>query len=134
MHLVSVAPHIIFQALSDETRLRIVRLLAESCEEACLCDLTDSLLEPEYNLSKHLKILRQAGLLSATKEGRWVYHKITEGDKSLDLLLESIRRLRDSEKVFDLDLKRFKRIIQLRTQKRCTTSSNSSIKMKSKHR
>lgn len=121
MHLVSVAPQILFQALSDETRLRIVRLLALCREEACLCEITDSLLEPEYKLSKHLKILRQAGILSALKEGRWVYHKIIVGNKPLDLVMESIRKLPDPDKVFNGDLKRFKKRIKLRDSGRCST-------------
>ena len=63
------------RALGDGTRLRLVRLLAVSKEEACLCEFQASLQEPGYKLSRHLKILRDAGLLQAEKEGRWVYLK-----------------------------------------------------------
>ena len=69
MHVVKIPIEDVFQALSDSTRLRIVRLMAVTNEEACLCELVDSLLEPQYKLSRHLKILRQAGLLDSEKEG-----------------------------------------------------------------
>ena len=79
MHSINIKPSEIFQALADPTRIRIVRLLAETREEACLCELVDSILEPQYKLSRHVKVLRQAGLLTAEKEGRWVYHRLVEG-------------------------------------------------------
>ena len=63
MHSINIKPQEIFQALADPTRIRIVHLLAHTGEEACLCELVDSLMEPQYKLSRHLKILRQAGLL-----------------------------------------------------------------------
>ncbi len=70
MHLISVKAESIFQALADPIRIWIVRLLALSGEECCLCELVDSLLEPQYTLSKHVKVLKQVGLLTAEKDGR----------------------------------------------------------------
>ena len=63
-----------------------MRLLAMTGEETCLCELVDSLLEPQYKLSRHLKIIRQAGLLTAEKEGRWVYHRLVQGIESPRIL------------------------------------------------
>jgi ArsR family transcriptional regulator, arsenate/arsenite/antimonite-responsive transcriptional repressor len=128
MRVVSIVPHELFQALSDLTRLRIVRLLADTNEEACLCEIADSLQEPEYKLSRHLKILRQAGILSAVKEGRWVYHQIVRGESFLNLLFESVRSLPDPEKVFATDQKKFKKRIPLREGGRCRTEQNTAIK------
>ena len=121
MRVVSIVPHELFQALSDQTRLRIVRLLADTKEEACLCEIADSLEEPEYKLSRHLKILRQAGVLSAEKEGRWVYHQIIRGESFLDFLFDSIRALPDPEKIFATDQKKFKKRMPLRDNGRCRT-------------
>ena len=70
MHLITVKPEEVFQALADRTRIRIMRLLVDTGEEICLCELVDSLQELQYKLSRHLKTLRQAGLLSAIKDGR----------------------------------------------------------------
>lgn len=128
MRVVSIVPNELFQALSDQTRLRIVRLLADTNEEACLCEIADSLDEPEYKLSRHLKILRQAGLLSAVKEGRWVYHQVIRGESFLDFLFSSIRALPDSDKVFATDQKKFKKRLPLRDNGRCRTDQNSTAK------
>lgn len=126
MHVVNVAPESLFQALSDATRIRIVRLLAEDDEEACLCEIADSLDEPAYKLSRHLKVLRQSGLVSANKEGRWIYHRLVQGTPFFDSLLASVRALPDKNKVFAVDQKKFKRRIPLRDGGRCRTETNSS--------
>lgn len=119
MHAVTVKPEDFFQALADPTRVRIVRLLASAGEESCLCELVDSLLEPQYKLSRHVKILRQAGLLSAEKSGRWVYHRLVTDVPYLLLLYEMARALPDRERVFAQDLKRFKARMCLREGGRC---------------
>ena len=91
MHTVNVKPEDFFQALADPTRIRVVRLLASTGEESCLCELVDSLLEPQYKLSRHVKILRQAGLLSVEKSGRWVYHRLVTNVPYLLLLYEMVQ-------------------------------------------
>jgi ArsR family transcriptional regulator len=64
----------VFHALSDETRLQIVgRLLAG---EKCVCELTDSLDAGQSRLSFHLKALREAGLVTDRRAGRWVYYAL----------------------------------------------------------
>ena len=119
MHTINVKPQEIFQALANPTRIRIVRLLAETGEEACLCELVDSLLEPQYKLSRHVKILRQAGLLSAEKDGRWVYHRLVEGISYLDRLYEALKALPDADGGFARDVERFRRRMCLREGGRC---------------
>ena len=114
MHTVTVKSEDFFQALADPTRVRIVRLLASAGEESCLCELVDSLLEPQYKLSRHVKILRQAGLLSVEKSGRWVYHRLVTDVSYLLLLYEMVRALPDRERVFAQDLKRFRARMCLR--------------------
>ena len=63
-----------FHALSDETRLRIVGMLADG--ERCVCDLTDALDAAQSRLSFHLKTLKTAGVVHDRKEGRWVYYSL----------------------------------------------------------
>ncbi|HNP37905.1 MAG TPA: metalloregulator ArsR/SmtB family transcription factor [Woeseiaceae bacterium] len=108
-----------FQSLSDATRLRVVRLLAVSQEEACLCELVDSLLEPQYKLSRHLKILRNAGLLECEKEGRWVYHRLVTGSTHLSALFDIIETLPDPRHIYRDDLKRFSGRLKHRKGGRC---------------
>lgn len=119
MHVVSVPPHLLFQALADATRIRVVRVLAAGREEACLCELVDSLLEPQYKLSRHLKVLRQVGVLAAEKDGRFVYHKLVAQHRHLKSLYAAICALPDSEGIFAADLRRFEQRMRLRQSGRC---------------
>ena len=78
-------------ALSDKTRLRIVYLLVLSGESICVCEIVDSLEEPEANISRHLKILKHAGLVEERKEGRWKYYSITKnGDQFMTHLFQTV--------------------------------------------
>ena len=64
----------IFRALSDPRRLRILDLLRAG--EQCVCDLQADLDCGQSLLSFHLKTLRDAGLISMRKEGRWSHYQI----------------------------------------------------------
>jgi ArsR family transcriptional regulator len=64
----------LFHALSDETRLGILEKLRGG--EQCVCDLQDDLEAAQSRLSFHLRVLREAGLVSDRKEGRWSYYSI----------------------------------------------------------
>lgn len=108
-----------FQALSDTTRLRVLRLLASTNEEACLCEFVDSLLEPQYKLSRHLKILRQAGVLEAEKQGRWVYHRLVTEPDHLVALFKLVAALPDPNGVYAADLARFEQRLGRREDGRC---------------
>lgn len=119
MHSITIQPEAIFQALADETRLRVIRLMVVTGEESCLCELVDSLLEPSYKLSRHLKILRQAGLLSSQKEGCWVYHRLVKESSYLETLYATVRALPDPEGIYNADFKRFRQRLCLREDGRC---------------
>ena len=73
----------IFHALSDTKRLRILEILRSG--ECCVCDLAGSLDIRQSLLSFHLRTLRDAGLVSDRKEGRWVHYGLNE---------EALRRTR----------------------------------------
>src|SRR5205809_7323206 len=64
-----------FHALSDETRLEVVRLLSPG--ERCVCELQDVLDAAQSRLSFHLKTLKDAGLVTDRREGRWVYYALS---------------------------------------------------------
>ena len=61
-------------ALSDETRVEIVRLLGSG--ERCVCDLTQELDAAQSRLSFHLKVLKDAGIVRDRKDGRWVHYEL----------------------------------------------------------
>ncbi|HEX4600226.1 MAG TPA: metalloregulator ArsR/SmtB family transcription factor [Gemmatimonadales bacterium] len=63
-----------FHALSDETRLEIVELLSHG--ERCVCELQESLDAAQPRLSFHLKTLKEAGLVTDRRDGRWVYYAL----------------------------------------------------------
>ena len=63
-----------FQALSDETRLQIVEMLAGG--ELCVCDLQAAVGAYQSRLSFHLRKLKDAGLVTDRKQGRWVYYSL----------------------------------------------------------
>jgi ArsR family transcriptional regulator len=65
----------LFHALSDETRLSILGLLSKG--ERCVCELTDALDAGQSRLSFHLKALKEAGLVTDRREGRWVYYALS---------------------------------------------------------
>ena len=64
----------LFHALSDPIRLSIMQLLRGG--ERCVCDLQDDLEAAQSKLSFHLKVLKDAGLVSDRREGRWSYYTI----------------------------------------------------------
>ena len=72
----------VFRALGDPARLRLVRLLLEAGTELCVCELSDSLEETQYNVSKHCAALKGVGLLKSRREGRWVYYGLAKGGES----------------------------------------------------
>ncbi len=78
----------IFKALSDETRLRIVKLLEAG--ELCVCDITAALDTIQPKASFHLGVLRQAGLLIDRKQGKWTRYRLAEAEPFRRVLLASI--------------------------------------------
>lgn len=86
----------LFHALSDETRLAIVRRLMSG--EQCVCNLTDLLDAAQSRLSFHLRVLKDAGLVHDRREGRWVHYHLNrqafaELGTLVDDLTPSTRRL-----------------------------------------
>jgi len=62
------------RALAEPIRLQVVQALAGG--ERCVCDLTSDLDLAQPRLSFHLKVLREAGLIRARREGRWIYYRL----------------------------------------------------------
>ena len=80
----------LFHALSDETRLRIVGKLLGG--EQCVCNLTNSLDAGQSRLSFHLKALKDAGLVSDRREGRWVHYALNPDVlQEIKSFIESVR-------------------------------------------
>ena len=81
---------LLFKALSDENRLRILELLGE--EELCACVLLKELSISQPTLSHHMSLLVQSGLVTGRKEGRWMkYRKNEAGFAAAALCVEYLR-------------------------------------------
>ena len=78
------------QALADPNRLRILEVLRRG--ERCVCHLEEPLGMDQPLLSHHLRVLREAGLVSGQKEGRWVHYSIVpEALSELESFLAELR-------------------------------------------
>ena len=69
----------LFKALADPHRLTMLATLARAEDEVCVCDFTSGLPLNQPTVSHHLKILRDAGLVSGDRRGTWVYYRIAPG-------------------------------------------------------
>ena len=66
----------LFMALADKTRLRLLNLMRE--DEVCVCFFTEVLNESQPKVSRHLASLRNAGIVEARRDGKWMHYRITE--------------------------------------------------------
>jgi len=101
----------LFKALSDETRLRILKLLEEG--ELCVCDIVAALDMVQPKVSFHLKVLKDAGLLKDRKQGKWVHYTIYDSDIFKRFLVLSVSERIPAEAVKEDQ----ERLEQFRTNK-----------------
>lgn len=66
----------LFKVLGDETRMRIIALLVR--EELCVCHIEEALECPQSTISRHLGVLRAAGVVDTRREGSWVYYSMSQ--------------------------------------------------------
>ena len=108
----------LFDVLAEQTNLRILFLLHEAKQDLCVCELVDSLREKQYNVSKHLRELLKAGLITYRKEGRWVYYRLEKKNRLLQDALKLIQRHLQSQTVI-ADKQRLKQRLSLRQNGKC---------------
>lgn len=106
------------KALGDETRIKIVRLLSEVKVDLCVCEIMDAIEDSHCNISRHLKILKTAKLVSESKQGKWVYFGLaTPKDSFHESVLNAVSSIPDEH--FFNDLKRLKLRLSLRENEKC---------------
>ena len=67
----------VFKAMGDPVRLRLLSLIASHAGgEACVCDLSEVFELSGPTISHHLKVLREAGLITGERRGTWVYYRV----------------------------------------------------------
>ena len=67
---------LLFKALADGTRLRLLNLIGD--DEVCVCFFVEVLNTNQPKISRHLAYLRKAGVVSARREGKWIHYRIVE--------------------------------------------------------
>jgi ArsR family transcriptional regulator, arsenate/arsenite/antimonite-responsive transcriptional repressor len=82
-----------FMALADKTRLRLLNLMRDG--EICVCFFTEVLEESQPKISRHLAYLRNAGLVEARRDGKWMHYKIIEPTNQIaaNILRETLASL-----------------------------------------
>ncbi|MFN8635167.1 MAG: metalloregulator ArsR/SmtB family transcription factor [Chloroflexota bacterium] len=66
----------LYRALGDPTRLEVFRLIAAQTTPICVCDVVDRFELTQPTISHHLKILRDAGLVTVSRRGVWAYYAV----------------------------------------------------------
>ena len=79
----------LFKALADPHRLTILATLAQASEHVCVCDFTAGLPLNQPTVSHHLRLLREAGLVTTQRRGTWMYYRLAEG--ALDRVQSALR-------------------------------------------
>jgi ArsR family transcriptional regulator len=67
---------LLFKALADRTRLRVIHLIGD--DEVCVCFFVEVLKTNQPKISRHLAYLRRAGLVSTRREGKWMHYRLVE--------------------------------------------------------
>ncbi|MFZ0608096.1 MAG: metalloregulator ArsR/SmtB family transcription factor, partial [Xanthobacteraceae bacterium] len=92
------------KAAGEATRLRILALLAEA--ELTVSDLTDILRQSQPRLSRHLRLLAEAGLVERFREGSWAFFRLAERAGGADIARALIGRLDSNDPVIVRDRER----------------------------
>ena len=88
-----------FTALADRTRRRLLNLMRE--HEICVCYFTEVLDVSQPKISRHLAYLRNAGIVVARREGKWIYYRIVKQEDfyAAQILQETLEWLKDDERM-----------------------------------
>ncbi len=86
-----------FQALGDSTRLRLLNLMGD--QEVCVCYFVEILGAPQPKISRHLAYLRNSGVVSARREGKWMHYRIVmpPHDGAAQILRQTLDWLKDDK-------------------------------------
>ena len=123
---------VVFKALSDMTRLKIMWLLLSVDSKICVSEIIDVLGENQYNISKHLKILKNAGLIYEKREGKWTfYHYLTSNDSFDKELRQTVMTI--PRELMSDEVSRCHKRLSLRVDGKCVfgTESDEWLELKS---
>jgi ArsR family transcriptional regulator len=89
------AVDLLFRALADPTRLRVLNLIAD--REICVCYFVEILGISQPKISRHLAYLRRAGIAAARRQGRWMHYRLVVPQDAVasSILKETLKHLRE---------------------------------------
>ena len=108
----------VFKALSDNTRLRVLNLFLAANDALCVCEIVDALKLPQYNISKQLTVLKQAGIVEVEKKGLWGYYRL-KGDQSANQALFAFLKNYLDDETFRNDKRNLEARLLLREEGKC---------------
>jgi ArsR family transcriptional regulator len=99
---------VLFAALADTTRLRLLNLMAG--REVCVCYFVEILRQGQPKISRHLAYLRRAGIVAARREGKWMHYRIVSpSDPAAAAILEATLNSLRSDRQMQFDVSRLDR-------------------------
>jgi ArsR family transcriptional regulator len=111
----------IYRSFSDFTRLRILNLLLQ--RPICVCHIQDVLGLPQVNVSQHLAYLRNAGVVTFYRVQTWrIYRIVSPAPPELTVNLEALARCTKTNRTFQMDLSRLKKVLKDCRVSTCVTS------------
>jgi ArsR family transcriptional regulator len=111
----------ILKAFSDETRLRIIKLLEAS--ELCVCDIVAAFDTVQSKVSFHLGVLKRAGLVKDRKQGKWMHYRIDNSDLFKRFLVFSVLE-RIPEETIKQDKERLEQFLKTKKEQKPIVSIN----------
>ena len=114
----------IFKALSDMTRLKIMWLLLSIDSKISVSEIIDVLEENQYNVSKHLKILKNSGLIYEKKEGKWSFYHYLPNDDFFDTCIRQTVMAIPKE-LMSAEISRCKLRLSMRVDGKCVVGAES---------
>ena len=108
----------IFKALGDETRLRILSLFISAKGSLCVCEIVDALRLPQYQVSKHLVVLKHAGLLDVDRKGTWAYYSLKKEPPQNRMLVTFLKQFCAADQ-FELDRQNLENRLSVREAGKC---------------
>ncbi len=92
--------------------------MLRSSEPLCVCELMDALHLPQYQISRHLSVLKSAHLVTVNREGTWAYHSLETGDSFAVQLWDFLRTVLPTEET-EKDLRGLELRLALRSGTKC---------------
>src|SRR5579885_1215164 len=102
------------RAAAESTRLRLLVLCAQG--ELTVSELTEILGQSQPRVSRHLKLLCEAGLLDRFREGNWVFHRLTRGGPEAELARRLVELMPAGDPILALDRERLDAVKRQRAE------------------